>query len=89
MVVKPGPKIEESSIQDALTRLYASIEQFEKNYGCASDEMLQAVLADSSCETAEVGRWLTQYHVLRRLEGQYGSTIGIPMRTTRMSTIGT
>ncbi len=87
MIAKKIRKTKTSTLSQTLVRLRASVSGFEQSYGCTSEQMLSAVLSGKTRETAEIGTWLTDYHVLRRLEAQYGHTIGTPTKAINPSTI--
>ena len=85
MIVRE-PRIKVSTMQDAILRLRTSIEGSEQSHGCSSESMLKSIRADEIPETPDIGLWLTEYHVLKKLERQYGRTAGIPTKATRQST---
>ena len=72
MGTREGPSIRVSSVSTGLEELRATVAAFEASYGCSSEVMLQKVLGGKIYETAEIGKWLSSYHVLKRLEEQYG-----------------
>jgi len=69
--------------------LRASVTGYEEAYHCSSIIMLKKVRAGKVAETVEIGKWLTDYHVLSRLEGQYGPMIGASMKNTKQFTTDT
>jgi hypothetical protein len=77
MIANTTCKIKTSTLPQALVKLRSSISGFEQSYGCTSEQMLKSVLSVETYETREIGTWLTDYHVLKRLEAQYGHMIGI------------
>ena len=73
------------SLSEAFDEMQDSIKNFEQEYGCTSEQMLRSVRSGEIYDTPEIATWLTHYHVLRRLEAQYGATTGIPMKDTEPS----
>jgi ribosomal protein S21 len=74
--------VRSESVEDTLKRLRTYVSRFERRYECRSQVMAEAVSSKQVRETAEIGRWLTTYHVLKDLERRSGRTRGTPMTTT-------
>ncbi len=77
------------NLSEAFAEMRDSIGNFEQEYGCTSEQMLRSVRSGETYDTPDIATWLTHYHVLKRLEAQYGATTGIPMKATEPSTSDT
>jgi len=53
---------------DAVRRLRRYTERFERRYECTSEAMAQALQRREQRETAEIARWMVNYHALKELE---------------------
>jgi hypothetical protein len=63
MVIREEPK------EQAIGRLRTYVQRHERRYECQSEKMIKAVSKGRVKETAEIGKWLTKYRVLKALEG--------------------
>ncbi len=54
-------------VSNAISRLETFVSRMERRYECTSAKMAEDVKSGQARETAEVGRWLADYHVLTHL----------------------
>lgn len=88
-MIADNVEIKSGSISEAIGALEHSLKAYENSYATTSAKMLRAVRSEEIRETAEIAQWLTDYHVLKRLEAQYGDTTGNPRNSIKPSTIST
>jgi hypothetical protein len=55
--------------KEEIARLKANIQQYERQYGTSSEEMLKLISEGKKDDTLEILRWMSDYHGLRLLEG--------------------
>jgi hypothetical protein len=64
----------QETVEQAIARLETFVHRMERRYECTSDEATEAVRDGTMRETAEIGKWLTNYRTLQRLRGIIGAT---------------
>jgi len=73
------------SVEDTIGRLETLVARMERRYECSSATMDDDVRAGRARETAEVGAWLGNYHLLKDLRARaaHGRVAGSPIPNTR------
>jgi hypothetical protein len=87
----PRARVIKEPVNETIRRLETFVSRMERRYECASDVMAGDVKSGRARDTAEVSRWLADYHVLCELRRPPadGRATGSTSMTTRMSTRGT
>ena len=66
--VVPKARIVKESVETTIHRLEIFVSRMERRYECTSDVMERDVREGRARETAEVCKWLGNYHVLCELK---------------------
>ena len=77
MKTQVGVRVKVRSVSGTVAALRASVNGYEQSHHRSSESMLRSVLSGKVVDTVEIANWLTDYHVLKRLEGQYGHIPGV------------
>ena len=59
-----------------------TIADYERNYGCTSEEMRKALIEGTAEETIEAATWMFNYRRLLEMEGRLDSITSTPTNAT-------
>jgi hypothetical protein len=84
----PTARVVREPVDETIRRLETFVSRMERRYECASDVMENDVRSGRIRETAEVSKWLAEFHVLLELRAlaATGPAAGATSRSTRKST---
>jgi hypothetical protein len=68
------PRTVTAPIGKMISRLEVFVSRMERRYECTSEAMENDVKAGRARETAEISRWLGEYHALAQLRAHGGVT---------------
>ena len=71
MKTRNGTRITTRSFGSTIADLHRHVNDCEQKYRMKTSTMLRKVRAGTTIETVEICKWLTDYHALRKLEGQH------------------